>query len=79
MAVDKPTVLIEVDLGDTALVVTEHLDGNFTLDVNSERVVMGSGQFNEFLAACVTVAGDRVDAVQAAINARRPVDPAAGI
>jgi len=36
--------LLEVELGDSELVVREHPDGLFTIDVNDERLVVNAEQ-----------------------------------
>ena len=48
-APEPPTTLLEVDLGDSELVVREHPDGMFTLDMPEPRLVAGPEHFEQIV------------------------------
>lgn len=51
-----PSLLFEVDLGDGAFIVRLHPDGMFTLDVNSEVLVVDAEQMQAIAAGFVALA-----------------------
>lgn len=51
----QPTTLLEVDLGDTALVVREHADGLLTIEVNDERLIVNADQFHTVVTGFVAI------------------------
>lgn len=53
--VAPPVVWLELDLGDTELVVREHSDGAFTLDVDDTRVVLNADQMRDIVLPLVTL------------------------
>jgi hypothetical protein len=51
-----PSLLFEVDLGDSALVARLHPDGMYTLDINSEVVVVDADQMRAIATGFVGLA-----------------------
>ena len=55
----RPTVVLDLDLGDDAFVVREHSDGMVTIETTDRDLLLSGDQFRRLLERFVELAAER--------------------